>query len=171
MVHSATPSAPRFSDGRGEVSTVSQPDLRTRKATTADVESIVAMNAEMAREMEGKALDLSRLGKGVAAVVGSPDDRLGFYVVAEVSGEAVGVMHVTYEWSPWRNATFWWLANVFVRNEWRRRGVYRAMHEFVEARAAKDPGRRRTGSTTSCRRRSSARWTTSSEARAARPRS
>ena len=109
-------------------------------ATTADVESIVRMNAEMAREMEGKALDLARLGKGVAAVVGSPDDRLGFYVVAEVSGEAVGVMHVTYEWSPWRNATFWWLANVFVRGEWRRRGVYTAMHRFVEARAAQDPG-------------------------------
>lgn len=119
---------------------MSQPDLRTRRATTADVESIVEMNAEMAREMEGKGLDLSRLGKGVAAVVGSPDDRLGFYVVAEVSGRAVGVMHVTYEWSPWRNATFWWLANVFVRAGWRRRGVYRAMHGFVEARAAEDPG-------------------------------
>ena len=98
------------------------------------------MNAEMAREMEGKALDLARLGEGVAAVVGSPDDRLGFYVVAEVSGTNVGVMHVTYEWSPWRNATFWWLANVFVRGAWRRRGVYRAMHAFVETRAAEDPG-------------------------------
>ena len=119
---------------------MSLPDLRTRKATTADVESIVEMNAEMALEMEGKALDLERLGKGVTAVVGSPDDRLGFYVVAEVSGQAVGVMHVTYEWSPWRNATFWWLANVFVRSDWRRRGVYRAMHGFVETRAAADPG-------------------------------
>ena len=119
---------------------MSLPDLRTRKATTADVESIVEMNAEMAREMEGKALDLARLGKGVAAVLDSPDDRLGFYVVAEVSGEAVGVMHVTYEWSPWRNATFWWLANVFVRRDWRRRGVYTAMHGFVETRAARDPG-------------------------------
>ena len=65
--------------------------------------------------MEGKALDGARLAKGVAAVVGSPEARLGFYVVAEVSGEVAGVVHVTYEWSPWRNATFWWLANVFVR--------------------------------------------------------
>ena len=115
-------------------------DLRTRKATTGDVDAIVELNAEMAREMEGKALDVARLEKGVAAVVGAPDDRLGFYVVAEVSGDVAGVLHVTYEWSPWRNATFWWIANVFVRRGWRRRGVYTAMHGFVEAGAAADPG-------------------------------
>ena len=115
-------------------------DLRTRKATTGDVGAIVELNAEMAREMEGKALDLARLENGVASVVGAPEERLGFYVVAEVSGEVAGVMHVTYEWSPWRNATFWWLANVFVRRNWRRRGVYTAMHGFVGARAEDDPG-------------------------------
>ena len=114
-------------------------DLRTRRATTADVGSIVDLNAEMAREMEGKTLDAARLRKGVAAVVGAPNERLGFYVVAEVSGEVVGVLHVTYEWSPWRNATFWWLANVFVRGGWRRRGVYTAMHRFVAAGAEDDP--------------------------------
>ena len=114
-------------------------DVRTRMATTADVDAIVELNAEMAREMEGKALDLARLAKGVAAVVGSPEARLGFYVVAEVSETVVGVVHVTYEWSPWRNAAFWWLANVFVRRGWRRRGVYTEMHGFVGARAADDP--------------------------------
>ena len=114
--------------------------LQIRLATTADIDAIVEMNAEMAREMEGKTLDLARLEKGVAAVVGAPEARLGFYVVAEVSGEAVAVMHVVYEWSPWRNATFWWLANVFVRRDWRRRGVYTAMHGFVESRAANEAG-------------------------------
>ena len=114
--------------------------LRIRLATTADVGAIVAMNAEMAREMEGKELGTARLAKGVNAVVGSTEDRLGFYVVAEVSGEVVGVMHVTYEWSPWRNAMFWWLANVFVRQDWRRQGVYTAMHKFVERRSADNPG-------------------------------
>ena len=37
------------------------------------------------------------------------------------------------------HATFWWLANVFVRRGWRRRGVYTEMHGFVQARAADDP--------------------------------
>ena len=119
---------------------MSIPDLKTRIANPADVPAIVDMNAEMAREMEGKALDLARLERGVAAVVGEPDARLGFYVVAEAEGSAVGVMHVVYEWSPWRDATFWWLANVFVRRDWRRRGVYTAMHGFVQNRAAADPG-------------------------------
>ncbi len=109
-----------------------------RKAVSKDVGFIVESNAEMAREMEGKVLDIERLSNGVEAVVSSPDQRLGFYVIAEVSGAPVGVVHVTYEWSPWRNAMFWWFANVFVERVWRRRGVYTAMHRFVESMAAED---------------------------------
>ncbi len=46
-------------------------------------------------------------------------------------------MMITYEWSDWRNGTFWWIQSVYVDPAWRRRGVYRAMHTAIrkEARA------------------------------------
>ena len=110
-------------------------EIRARKATADDVDTIVSFNTDMARELEGKRLDVARLRRGVEAVVSAPEEGRGFYVVAESGGEVIAVLHVTYEWSPWRNGTFWWLNNVFVAPRWRRRGVYRAMHRFVESLA------------------------------------
>ena len=106
--------------------------ISARKATFSDSEIIVRFNSMLAQEMENKALDLIQLKSGVDAVLAATDEGRGFYVVAEISSQPVGVLHVTYEWSPWRNATFWWLNNVFVEPEWRRKGVYTRMHHFVE---------------------------------------
>ena len=91
----------------------------------------------MAQETEGLALDADVVRPGVAAVLA--DDALGFYLVAEVDGQAAGQLMVTYEWSDWRNCLFWWIQSVFVRLEFRRRGVYSALHRQV-AQAAREAG-------------------------------
>ena len=49
-------------------------------------------------------------------------------------------MMVTYEWSDWRNGWFWWVQSVYVRPEYRRRGVFRAVFEHVQQAARDDPG-------------------------------
>ena len=91
----------------------------------------------MAQETEGLALDADVVRPGVAAVLA--DDALGFYLVAEVNGQAAGQLMVTYEWSDWRNGQFWWIQSVYVRLEFRRRGVYSALHRQV-AQAAQEAG-------------------------------
>ncbi len=113
-------------------------DITVRLGTSSDVDVLVASQQAMARETEGKTLDAAQLRKGVNAVFKSPDK--GFYLVGQVDGEVVGTLLVTYEWSDWRNATFWWVQSVYVAPSWRRRGVYRAMHEYVfeTASARKD---------------------------------
>lgn len=107
-----------------------------------DLDSLVAFNAAMALETEGRVLDRHRLRQGVEAVLVSP--ARGFYIVSETQGvhhpRVVGQLLVTYEWSDWRNGTFWWIQSVYVAPQWRRRGVYRRMHEYVlrETRARPD---------------------------------
>ena len=91
----------------------------------------------MAQETEELALDADVVRPGVAAVLA--DDTLGFYLVAEVDGQAAGQLMVTYEWSDWRNGVFWWIQSVYVRLEFRRRGVYSALHRHV-AQAAREAG-------------------------------
>ena len=91
----------------------------------------------MAQETEGLALDADVVRPGVAAVLA--DDALGFYLVAEVDGQAAGQLMVTYEWSDWRNGLFWWIQSVYVRLEFRRRGVYSALHRQV-TQAAQEAG-------------------------------
>ncbi len=104
-----------------------------RRATRADLDSIIEFNAAMAQETEGKVLDPSRLRDGVKSVLQRED--LGFYLLAEVEGQAVGQLLVTTEWSDWRNAFFWWIQSVYVRPDYRRRGVYRALDRQVRAEA------------------------------------
>ena len=87
----------------------------------------------MAQETEGLALDTDVVRPGVAAVLA--DDALGFYLVAEVDGQAAGQLMVTYEWSDWRNRLWWWIQSVYVRPEFRRRGVYTALHRHVAGAA------------------------------------
>jgi ribosomal protein S18 acetylase RimI-like enzyme len=45
----------------------------------------------------------------------------------------------TYEWSDWRNGTFWWIQSVYVVPEARRSGVFRALFRHVEHLAQGDP--------------------------------
>lgn len=113
-----------------------------RTALPSDLETLVAFNAAMARETEGRELDRDRLSAGTRAVF--DDGARGFYVIAEglASGgrEVVGCLLVTREWSDWRNGWFWWIQSVYVAPAARRRGVYRAMYRWVQAAArAKDP--------------------------------
>ena len=113
-------------------------DLGVRRATLQDMDVLVEFNSALALESEGKTLDQRRLRDGVAPLFDG-DDR-GFYLVAEAEGKVVGQLLITYEWSDWRNAYFWWIQSVYVASDWRRRGVYRGLHEFVldEARLRGD---------------------------------
>lgn len=107
--------------------------LIIRPARTEDVDALVRFSAAMALETEGRRLDETRLRQGTQAVLDSP--ARGFYTVAELTDRSprlvVGQLLVTFEWSDWRNAAFWWIQSVYVDAAWRRRGVYRTMHESI----------------------------------------
>jgi GNAT superfamily N-acetyltransferase len=108
-----------------------------RPATTADAETVCDFNRRLAHESEGKDLDLGTLRPGVAAVLADP--HKGRYFVAEADGQVAGQICVTYEFSDWRNGWFWWVQSVYVRPEFRRRGIFRALFRHVEDAARADP--------------------------------
>ena len=107
--------------------------VQIRQASLVHLESIIAFNAAMAKETEGKELDIGLLRSGVEAVLARRD--LGFYLVAERTSRPVGQLLITYEWSDWRNAFFWWIQSVYVSPEYRRMGVYKALHGYAEMEA------------------------------------
>jgi GNAT superfamily N-acetyltransferase len=104
-----------------------------RDATTTDIPFLVASNAAMAHETEGKALDLSTLERGVTAVFDDP--ARGYYLVAERAGSPVACLMITFEWSDWRDGSWWWIQSVYVVPEARREGAFRALYAEVEQRA------------------------------------
>lgn len=114
--------------------------ISIRPARPEDLDTLVEFSAAMAMETEGRILDRPRLRLGTQAVFDSP--TRGFYLVAEQRDHAsvVGQLLITFEWSDWRNATFWWIQSVYVRPDCRRQGVYRRMHQAVLERAKAQGG-------------------------------
>lgn len=109
-----------------------------RPATLADLDVIIDFNRRLAEETEGKKLDPARLRRGVQAMLADP--HKGVYFVAAEQGQVVGQLGVTQEWSDWRNGFFWWIQSVYVRQDARRRGVFRSLflHVAEAARRAAD---------------------------------
>jgi GNAT superfamily N-acetyltransferase len=109
--------------------------LTVRPATLEDLETLTDFSAAMALETEQRTLDRTRLRLGTQAVIDQPER--GQYFVADLRQETqadtvtVGQLLITYEWSDWRNAQFWWIQSVFVHPAWRRKGVYRRMHRTI----------------------------------------
>jgi GNAT superfamily N-acetyltransferase len=108
--------------------------MEIREAKLEDADALIEFNQAMALETEGKRLDPEKIAAGVKAVF--RDDRRGFYLVAEDAGEIVGGLMVTYEWSDWRNAWFWWIQSVYVVPQARGRQLYSAMYDRVKEMAA-----------------------------------
>ena len=111
--------------------------MAVRPATPDDADFLTTGNVSMALEAEHKRLEPSVVHAGVRAVLADPGK--GRYFVAEDSGRAVGQLMVTYEWSDWRNGTFWWIQSVYVLPEARRRGVFRSLFDHL-AEAARAEG-------------------------------
>jgi L-amino acid N-acyltransferase YncA len=108
-----------------------------RPARRADIEIIAGYNAAMALETEARTLDPDRLRAGVAAVFDDP--ARGFYRVAEIDGNVVACLLVTFEWSDWRNGQWWWLQSVYVHPDHRGQRLfgrlYRQLREDAQATA------------------------------------
>lgn len=104
--------------------------MHIRRATPEDAAALVAFNQAMAMETEERALDGEVLTSGVTGLL-SHAER-GFYLVAEAEGEIAGSLMVTFEWSDWRNATFWWIQSVYVKPNMRRKGIYKGLYREVQ---------------------------------------
>jgi len=107
--------------------------LNIRQAVPGDADVLARFNVELARESENLVLDAARVKAGVEALLRDP--AKGTYFVGESGGAVVGQVLITHEWSDWRNGDFWWLQSVYVRADFRRRGVFQALFDYVLASA------------------------------------
>jgi GNAT superfamily N-acetyltransferase len=109
-------------------------EIKVRQAELSDAAVIAQFNQQLAKETEDLNLEPACIRAGVAALLSDPSK--GIYFVAEVEGEVVGQLMITYEWSDWRNGNIWWLQSVYVKEQFRRAGVFRALFDFLRDLAA-----------------------------------
>ena len=107
-----------------------------RQAMLQDAEELAEFNMGIARETEGYELIPEVIRAGVETVIANPEK--GFYLVVELDNGIQASLMVTYEWSDWRNGTFWWIQSVYVRAEYRGQGLYGILYERVKELAEQD---------------------------------
>jgi GNAT superfamily N-acetyltransferase len=107
---------------------------KIREAKLADTAIIADFNARMALETEQRRLDIHRVRNGVHALLSDPTKGAYFIAEAEADGAItiVGQLLITYEWSDWRNGTFWWIQSVYVEERFRGQGIFRALFNHVD---------------------------------------
>ena len=103
--------------------------MKVRPAVSSDIHRIVEFQLAMAKETENLDLDEKTLKRGVTSVLN--DKQKARYFVVEENRELLGCYMVTPEWSDWRAGYFIWLQSVYVVPEYRRKGVFRMMYEYL----------------------------------------
>lgn len=104
-------------------------DFLIRKATIDDLSILADHNQAMAMETENRELPRLTITEGIRAVLTDP--RKGHYWVAEAEGKVVANLMITIEWSDWRNSPVWWFQSVYVRPEFRGKGIFRKMYQKI----------------------------------------
>ncbi|MFP4016285.1 MAG: GNAT family N-acetyltransferase [Halanaerobiales bacterium] len=101
-----------------------------RKADERDIEVIAEYNCMMALETENLKLNKKTVISGVKHAVNDPEKAS--YYLYEVDGEVVGQLMITKEWSDWRDGYFLWIQSVYVLEEYRRQGIFKALYNHIE---------------------------------------
>lgn len=114
------------------------PPIQYRKAIASDIPLLTEFNICLALESQQLKLDPAITRKGVESVI--HDGEKGFYLLAENANTTLASLLITREWSDWRNGFFWWLQSVYVREGYRRQGVFTTMMQEIRKLAAAAPG-------------------------------
>jgi ribosomal protein S18 acetylase RimI-like enzyme len=109
-----------------------------REATADDWPTIAQFNCRLAEETESLTLDPATIEAGVRAALVDPG-KARYFVAVLGGSKIVGQLMHTYEWSDWRNGNIWWLQSVYVSPEFRSRGVFRKLFDFLVQRGQRDP--------------------------------
>ncbi len=104
--------------------------INIRKAELKDAGTIAKFNTLMAKETENMELDSQTAIRGAKAIIKDP--HKGFYLVAEMKGEIIGQLMVTNEWSDWRNKYFLWIQSLYVREDFRQKGIFSSLLHYLK---------------------------------------
>ena len=112
------------------------PKIKIREASINDIPILVKNNQALAHETENIQLQRETILDGVSNSLKREDCH---YFVAELNGEVAGQTMITCEWSDWRNGLMWWIQSVYVRTEYRKKGIFRSLFKHIEHLARNRP--------------------------------
>ena len=86
----------------------------------------------MAFETEGMRLDPETVNLGVGAVLLDPH-KGKYFIAKNLEGTPVACLLTIPEWSDWRNGTVLWIHSLYVKPEYRAKGVFYQMYHHLKS--------------------------------------
>jgi GNAT superfamily N-acetyltransferase len=114
--------------------------IEIRKATRNDIPVLVDFQCKLALESENVTLEKDVVVLGMNAMFDDP--AKGAYYLAVNGQEIAGCHMITYEWSDWKNGMVLWIQSVYVKESFRKQGVFKKMYDNLTELIKKDPGLR-----------------------------
>lgn len=111
--------------------------IEIRQGQLRDAELIIDFQIRLAKETEGLRLNRETVRKGVLAVL--RDKSKGEYHIAQEKNEVLGMLLTVPEWSDWRNGTVLWIHSLYVRPEYRRKGVFKRLYQHLKTKVEQSP--------------------------------
>ncbi len=103
-----------------------------RKATAADLETLIDFAVREAEETEGNEPDPEGVRRGVGRGLDGVAP-VAYWVAETEAGEVIGGISVVTEWSNLRGGDYWWVQSLYVVPEYRGSGlVDRLLDEVAE---------------------------------------
>lgn len=109
--------------------------VTVRVARPGDEAALVRSTMGNAWETEGLKLDETLVRRATTKLLADPSK--GLALVAEEGGKVVASLYVTFEWSDWHDAWYWWIQSLYVVPEQRGQGIYTTLYKAVQDEARK----------------------------------
>ena len=100
-------------------------NLIVRIATRDDAKEIAKFNVLFAKETVNKNVSLAMTTEGVHQVFAKFHN--GFYLIATINNEIVGMTMITREWSDWNNGAFYCIQSIFVTDHAHEKEIHDAI--------------------------------------------
>jgi ribosomal protein S18 acetylase RimI-like enzyme len=108
-----------------------QKNIQMLEANPDDWRAIADLQGKMAWETEGLTLNPDLIEPGVQALL--QDRNKGIYYKLLDNQQIIGCVMTTFEWSDWRNGYVIWIQSLYLLPDYRGRGLYKAMYQYLQA--------------------------------------
>ncbi len=95
------------------------------------LEHMVNCQLKLALETEDLNLNRELLTRGITEVIQNPK-RGKYYLALDDNDEFMGMLLTMPEWSDWRCADVLWIHSVYVLKEYRGKGIYKQMYQYLQ---------------------------------------
>jgi GNAT superfamily N-acetyltransferase len=109
-------------------------DYVIRRANLTDLGQLVEFTLREAKEAEGISKDNEIVRRGIRTAL--EDESVAVYwVVQSKNNETVGNISVVKEWSNWNAGYYWWIQSMYIKPEYRGRGLMKMLIQTVRESA------------------------------------